>query len=96
MSFTRETKWLDYYSLYTWQAMRSGLLWDTIQETHIPHVTVEYPRMIYDAEYLWEKIDPLTVQTASLDTVLGASLIEFTKAHTSIAKPDLVGNYGNS
>lgn len=95
-SFTHEADWLDYYSLYTWQALRYGLLWDTIQETHIPHVTIAYPRMIHDAAYLWGILCPEAIKTSSLDTVLGASLVEFAKAHSAIAKPELVGKYGNS
>lgn len=95
-SFTHTVSWLDYDSLYAWQAMRYGLLWDTIQETYIPHVTIAYPRMIHDAAYLWGTLCPESIKTSSLDTVLGASLVEFTKAHDAIAKPELVGNYGNS
>ncbi|KKN02711.1 hypothetical protein LCGC14_1114960 [marine sediment metagenome] len=95
-SFVHHAKWLEYYSLYMWQATRLGLLWDTIQEHRIPYVTIKYPRMIHDASYLWRKLYRCADKTASLDTVDGTSFQEFKKAHDAIAKPELVGKYGNS
>ena len=89
-SFVRTASWLEFPSLYFWQATRAGLLWDTLLETHIPHVTVEYPRMVDDPEYLWEVLYACTL-TPSLDKAVGVSLEEFTIVHAKIANPSLVG-----